>query len=97
MKLQNKLESNHSNVLRQSNISDCGRLFSLCLALFGGVVMVAGLHRIYAGRYLSGFVMMCTLGGVFVWTLIDLGYLLSGAFLDSEGRPIQRWFVEDSD
>jgi len=97
MSLQTNLEEDEFNVLNHAQISDCGRLFSIVLAVFGSLVLVAGLHRLYAGRYFTGFLMLCTLGGVFVWTIIDLAYLLSGSFLDSSGRPIKNWFVEDSD
>ena len=97
MSLQQQLEQDDFITFADTGVSDCGRLFSIVLAIFGGMVMVGGLHRFYAGRYLSGFLMLCTLGGFFVWTLIDLGYLLAGSFLDSRGRPIRKWLVEDRD
>ena len=97
MSLRKNLVEDNVYPLSHAQVSDCGRAFSIVLAVFGSLVMVAGLHRIYAGRYLTGLVMLCTLGGVFIWTLIDLLYLFSGSFLDSSGHPIKNWFVEDSD
>ena len=97
MSLQKSLEKDELYSSGHAQVSDCGRAFSIVLAVLGSLVMVAGLHRIYAGRYLTGLVMLCTLGGFFVWTLIDLLYLFSGSFLDSSGRPVKKWFVEDCD
>ena len=97
MSLRKNLEENDCYSFDHAQVSDCGRAFSIVLAVLGSVVMVGGLHRISAGRYLTGLVMLCTLGGFFVWTLVDLLYLFSGSFLDSRGRPIKNWFVEDSD
>lgn len=53
------------------------------LASLGGFL---GLHRFYAGRWKSGLLMLMTLGGVFVWWIIDVLILLSGRFQDSRGR-----------
>lgn len=38
---------------------------------------LAGGHRFYNGRIISGFLQLFTLGGFFVWWAIDL-FLLSG-------------------
>ena len=63
------------------------RLVALTLGCFGGFL---GLHRFYTGRYLSGLVMMLTLGGLLAWWVMDFFVLLTGRFKDSEGRVLGR-------
>ena len=59
-------------------------VFLLCF-LFGYV----GVHRFYAGKTVSGILMVATLGGLGFWYIIDLILLLSGNFTDSDGRVIE--------
>lgn len=56
------------------------------LCLFGGIF---GLHRFYAGKPLTGLLMLCTLGGLGIWKLIDLVMIVTGSFEDSEGKIIK--------
>jgi TM2 domain-containing membrane protein YozV len=55
----------------------------LCL-FFGGL----GLHRFYMNKYATGVMMLCSLGGLGIWSLIDLIWILSGKFKDKRGLPI---------
>ena len=57
----------------------------LLLNLFVGVF---GVHRFYAGKIGSGILMLITLGGLGVWTFIDMIIIILGKFEDSEGRVI---------
>jgi TM2 domain-containing membrane protein YozV len=59
-------------------------VFLLCF-LFGYV----GVHRFYAGKTVSGILMVATLGGLGFWYIIDLILLLTGNFTDSDGRVIK--------
>lgn len=59
-------------------------LMAIVLCCFG-FVGIAGLHRFYVGKFVSGLVMLLTLGGLFIWTLWDLHFIQDGAFEDSEG------------
>lgn len=61
-------------------------MFLLCF-FFGWL----GAHRFYAGKPLTGVLMLITLGGFGIWQLIDLIIIIVGAFTDSEGRPISEW------
>ena len=56
----------------------------LCI-LLGGF----GVHRFYVGKVGTGIVMILTLGGLGIWTLIDLIRIAVGSFKDSNGLPIK--------
>jgi len=55
----------------------------LCL-LLGGF----GAHRFYVGKIGTAVLMIFTLGGLGIWTLIDLIIIATGKFKDKEGRVI---------
>ena len=63
--------------------------FFLCL-LFG----LFGAHRFYVGKIPTGVLQLITLGGLGIWTLIDLVMIICGFFTDSEGNPITQWTGE---
>ena len=56
-------------------------LFWIFLGAFGG-------HRFYTGRIFSGFLQLFSIGGLGIWSLIDLVLILTHKFTDSEGRPL---------
>ena len=56
----------------------------LCI-LLGGF----GVHRFYVGKVGTGIVMILTLGGLGIWSLIDLIMIAVGNFKDSNGLPIK--------
>lgn len=55
----------------------------LCL-LFG----IIGIHRFYVGKKGTGILMILSLGGLWIWVLIDLIKILTGSFQDIHGRII---------
>jgi len=59
--------------------------FFLCL-IFGSF----GIHRFYTGKIGSGIIMLLTMGGFGIWTLIDLIMLIMENFTDNEGNYIFR-------
>lgn len=63
--------------------SSKSRNTALLLCFFFGVV---GAHRFYVGKTGSGIAQLCTLGGLGVWTLVDLITLCTGKFTDSNGN-----------
>ena len=56
----------------------------LCL-LLGGL----GVHRFYVGKIGTGIVMLLTLGGLGIWTLIDIIVIAVQKFKDSQGLLIK--------
>ena len=48
-----------------------------------------GIHRFYAGRIVTGILMILTLGGLGIWTLIDIIMIATGSFKDSKGLKIK--------
>jgi len=70
----------------QTQISEKGFVPTLLLCIFLGGL---GVHRFYAGRPVSGVVQLLTLGGLGVWSFIDLILIAVGNFSDGEGLPIK--------
>ena len=66
--------------------SDRSPVIAAAFALFLGWI---GFHRFYVGKYGTAILMLFTLGGFGVWTLIDLITILAGAFKDSDGRTLR--------
>jgi TM2 domain-containing membrane protein YozV len=74
------------------NVSEKSRLITtlLCIlpAWFCGV---AGIHRFYLGKIGTGILMLVTLGGLGIWTIIDFIYAVTGNMKDKEGKLITNW------
>lgn len=66
--------------------SDKSFVAALLLCFFLGSF---GIHRFYAGKVGTGILMILTVGGFGIWTLIDFIMIVCGAFKDSEGRQIK--------
>ena len=67
-------------------ISDRNGIVCLLLCFFLGWI---GAHRFYAGKVGTGILMIITMGGFGIWTLIDFIMLVCGVFTDSDGNKIK--------
>jgi TM2 domain-containing membrane protein YozV len=60
---------------------------TLLLCLFVGSL---GVHRFYVGKIGTGILMLITLGGLGIWTLIDFIMIAVGKFSDKQGLELAR-------
>lgn len=60
-------------------------LTTLLLAIFVGYL---GIHRFYTGHIGTGVLMLLTLGGCGIWTIIDIILIATGSFKDGNGNPL---------
>ncbi len=65
--------------------------FALCIPLG-----CFGAHRFYVGKFGTGLLQLCTLGGLGLWYLYDLITIASGEFRDAEGRRVALWDPADA-
>lgn len=73
------------------SVSPKSRLVAALLCFFFGAI---GVHRFYCGKTGTGIAMIFTIGGLGVWTFIDLIMILCGSFRDSDGRTVKAWLDE---
>lgn len=71
-----------------ANISDKSRLVALLFCVLLGFI---GVHRFYVGKIGTGILMLLTIGGLGIWTLIDLILIAVGSFRDKQGNRVFRW------
>lgn len=67
-------------------MSDKGFVPTILLCFFLGTL---GVHRFYVGKVGTGVVMLLTLGGFGIWTLVDFVVIVTGNFKDSLGLQIK--------
>ncbi len=69
-----------------SNISERNWLAALLLCIFFGVF---GAHRFYVGKIGTAILMLITLGGFGIWTVVDLIIIICQDFKDKEGKVLK--------
>lgn len=74
--------------MNTTELSPRSRLVALLFCVLLGVF---GVHRFYVGKIGTGILMLVTIGGLGIWTLIDLILIAVGSFRDKEGRRVFRW------
>ena len=74
------------------DISPKSRLASTLLCVLPAYfVLIHGIHRFYLGKIGTGILMLITLGGLGIWTLIDFIFAVSGNMRDKESKLIKKW------
>jgi TM2 domain-containing membrane protein YozV len=75
------------NPENSTRVSEKGFVPALLLCLFLGGF---GVHRFYVGKIGTAILMLFTLGGLGIWTLIDIVMIVVGSFRDKEGLTLRR-------
>ena len=77
-----QMNSNNFN-----NMPNVGKdwLTTLLLCIFLGNI---GINRFYTGHIGIGIAQVLTLGGCGIWTLVDLIFIATDKFTDSEGNAL---------
>jgi TM2 domain-containing membrane protein YozV len=70
------------------NSSSKSRLIATILCWIVGIF---GVHRFYVGKIGTGVVMLLTIGGFGIWTLIDFITVVTGNFTDADGKKLTNW------
>ena len=78
--------------MESENISPKSRLAAALLCFF---LWVFGAHRFYLKKTGTAILMILTLGGLGIWTLVDLIFIVTGSFRDKEGKRVFRWLEPD--
>ena len=70
-----------------ATVSPKSKIVTLLLAIFLGIF---GVHRFYAGKYISGAVYLFTYGIFYCGWIFDIIMIAIGKFKDNNGLPIQK-------
>lgn len=71
-------------------VSERSRMVTFLLSLLL-CLGICGVHRIYAGKVMTGIIQFLTAGLFGIWQVIDIILILLGKFRDKEGNVITRW------
>jgi TM2 domain-containing membrane protein YozV len=75
----------------EADASPKSKLAVTLLCILPSLFWINGIHRFYLGKIGTGIAMLLTLGGLWIWTLIDFIYAVSGNMKDKEGKLIKNW------
>ena len=69
-------------------VSESDWLMVLLLCILPAMMGINGIHRFMTGKIGTGLLMLFTLGGCGVWTLIDLIVIATGGYKDADGNLV---------
>lgn len=61
---------------------------TIMLAIAPSMFGFCGIHRFYTGHIGIGIAQLLTLGGCGIWQLVDIIFIVTGKYTDSDGRPL---------
>jgi TM2 domain-containing membrane protein YozV len=79
----------HSQHIREYITMTDKRILPAFLLCF--LLGIFGAHRFYVGKIGTAVLQIFTLGGLGIWTLVDLIMIIVGAFTDKNGNKITQW------
>ena len=71
-------------------VSEKSWIVTLVFCIFLGLI---GFHRFYVGKGGTAILMLLTLGGFGIWTVVDLITIIIDSFTDDDGKIIKRRMV----
>lgn len=77
--------ANYQN--RPASTNEDRWLIALILCILVGSL---GVHRFYTGNIVTGVLMLITLGGCGVWTIIDLIMIAANTYRDGNGNTLKQ-------
>lgn len=78
--------ANYQNQPASNRTNEDRRLIALILCILVGSL---GVHRFYTGNIVTGVLMLITLGGCGVWTIIDLIMIAANTYRDGNGNTLK--------
>ena len=72
----------------EQEVSDADFMTILLVCILPALIGINGIHRFMTGKVGTGVLMLLTLGGCGIWTLIDLIMIATGSFKDGYGLPV---------
>lgn len=78
--------ANYQNQPASNRANEDRWLIALILCILVGSL---GVHRFYTGNIVTGVLMLITLGGCGIWTIIDLIMIAANTYRDSNGNTLK--------
>lgn len=78
--------ANYQNQPTSNRTNEDRWLIALILCILVGSL---GVHRFYTGNIVTGVLMLITLGGCGVWTIIDLIMIAANTYRDGNGNTLK--------
>lgn len=79
--------ANYQNQPTSNRTNEDRWLIALILCILVGSL---GVHRFYTGNIVTGVLMLITLGGCGVWTIIDLIMIAANTYRDGNGNTLKQ-------